>query len=56
MRQRSNLGAVDVGDGGDQLAFVGADLEYLHHEWDGIILLEPLRHSLLEHRRRERAK
>src|SRR5262249_42580177 len=49
-------GAVDVGNSGDELPFLLADLEHLHHEGDGIIFFDPSGHSLLEHRWSERAK
>src|SRR5262252_11198496 len=45
-----------MGNGRNQFPLLFANLEHLHHEWDGIILLEPLSNSLLHHRRRERAK
>ena len=39
-----------MGNGGNELAFLFANLEHLHHEWYRIILLEPLRDSLFEDR------
>src|SRR5947209_13654356 len=39
---------------GDEFASLLADLEHLHHEWNAIIFLEPLRHGLLQYRGRER--
>src|SRR5215472_7881006 len=45
-----SAGAVDMGDGGNELPFLFANLEHLHHEWYGIIFLEPLRDSLFEYR------
>src|SRR2546423_14009575 len=45
-----------MGNGRNQFPFLFANLEHLHHEWDGIVLLEPLSNSFLHHRRREGAK
>src|SRR5947207_4395063 len=45
-----------MGIGRNQFPLLFANLEHLHHEWDGIVLLEPLSNSFLQHRRREGAK
>src|SRR5215467_12525295 len=45
-----------MSNGRNQFPLLFANLEHLHHEWDGIILLEPLSNSFLHHRRREWAK
>src|SRR5262245_37614731 len=48
--------SVDMSDSGDQWPLVLADLEDLHHEGNVIVLLEPIRHCLFEHRGRERTE
>src|SRR5262249_59389445 len=45
-----------MGNGRNQFPLLFANLKHLHHEWDGIVLLEPLSNSFLHHRWRERAK
>src|SRR5262249_39547470 len=44
---------VDMADRGDGGALFCADLKYLHHEWHGVVFLEPFRHGFLQNRRRE---
>src|SRR6266540_2713729 len=45
-----------MGNGRNQFPLLFTNLKHLHHEWHGIVLLEPLTNSFLHHRRRERAK
>src|ERR1700730_17953380 len=48
--------AIHVGNGGNQLSLFFANLEDLHHEWNGVVLLEPLGNGVLHHRRGKRAE
>src|SRR5262249_29255295 len=43
-----STGAVDMGNSGNEPALFFADLENLHHEGDGIILLKPFCDGVLE--------
>src|SRR5438045_3284586 len=47
---------VNMGHGWDLCSLVFANLKYLHHEWDGVVLLEPFVDRLLEHGWCERAE
>src|SRR5262249_51859832 len=49
-------GTVDMSDRWDQRPLLRTDLEYLHHEGHGAVLLEPVRHRILKHRWREGPK
>ena len=45
-----------MGDGGNQRAFLGADLEHFHHKWDIVILFKPFAYCFAKDRGRERSK
>src|SRR5258706_10144944 len=49
-------GTIDMSNGRDACPFLRADLKDLHHERNGIVLLEPIGHGLFQHRRREGPK
>src|SRR5262249_46648081 len=49
-------GAIDMSNGRDKLTFLLAYLEHLHHEWNGVVLFEPICSDFLEHGGRKRSE